>query len=400
MLLMEIAPTALPPRVVQSVAGTFHHFDLARELASRGFLTRIYSSFPWRRLRREGVPRDLVRTFPWIHGPWMIAGRYGLVPQWASRELAVKNARIFDSWVASRIEDCDAFVGLSGSALNSGRVVQRRGGKYICDRGSSHIRYQKLLLDEEYSRWGFKRAQVDPRVVEREENEYAQADAITVPSEFSCRSFIEMGVPASKLRKIPYGVRLNRFRKTGGPPTGSFDVLFAGSVSIRKGVPYLLEAFAKFRHPSKRLRLAGPVEAEMRSLFSRFDMTGVEVLGRQPQPDLARHMSASHVMVLPSIEEGLALVQGQALACGCPLISSVNSGGEDLFTDTMEGFMVPIRSPDAILERLTQLADDPDLRQRMSEAALQRVRSLGGWDSYGAQYAEFLAEMTAPVGKL
>lgn len=396
---MEIAPTAMPPRVVQSVAGTFHHFDLARELASRGFLTRIYSSFPWRRLRREGVPRELVHTFPWIHGPWMVAGRYGLAPQWASRELAVVNPRIFDSWVASRIEDCDAFVGLSGSALKSGRVVQGRGGKYICDRGSSHIRYQKMLLDEEYSRWGFGRAQVDPRVVEREESEYAQADAITVPSEFSRRSFIEMGVPASKLRKIPYGVRLDRFRKMGGPPADSFDVLFAGTVSIRKGIPYLLEAFARFRYPSKRLRLAGPVGPEMRSLFSRFDMTGVEVLGRQPQSELARWMNASHVMVLPSIEEGLALVQGQALACGCPLISSVNSGGEDLFTDTVEGFLVPIRSPAAILERLTQLADGPDLRRRMSEAALQRVHSLGGWDSYGAQYAEFLEEMTAPIGR-
>src|SRR6185312_6448657 len=100
MLLMEMAPIPLP-RVIQSVAGTFHHFDLARELASRGFLTRIYSSFPWRRLRREGVPREFVRNFPWIHGPWMVAGRYGLVPQWASRELAVENPRIFDAWVAS-----------------------------------------------------------------------------------------------------------------------------------------------------------------------------------------------------------------------------------------------------------------------------------------------------------
>ncbi len=396
---MEIAPTALPPRVVQSVAGTFHHFDLARELASRGFLTRIYSSFPWRRLRREGVPRELVRTFPWIHGPWMVAGRYGLMPQWASRELAVENARIFDSWVASRIEDCDAFVGLSGSALKSGRVVQSRGGKYICDRGSSHIRYQKMLLDEEYSRWGLGRAQVDPRAVEREENEYAQADAITVPSEFSRRSFVEMGVPASKLRKIPYGVRLDRFMKMGEPPAHCFDVLFAGTVSIRKGVPYLLEAFAKFKYPSKQLRLAGPVEPEMRSLFSRFNMTSVEVLGRQPQSELARWMNASHVMVLPSIEDGFGLVMAQAMACGTPVIASEHTGSFDLFTDGAEGSMVPIRSADAICERLTQLADDPDLRQRMSEAALQRVRSLRGWDSYGAQYAKFLAEMAAPIGR-
>ena len=67
-----------------------------------------------------------------------------------------------------------------------------------------------------------------------------------------------------------------------------------------------------------------------------------------PQDRLAAIMSSSHVMILPSIEEGLALVQAQAMACGCPLISSTNTGGEDLFSDGVEGFVVPIRSPEAI----------------------------------------------------
>ena len=85
-------------------------------------------------------------------------------------------------------------------------------------------------------------------------------------------------------------------------------------------------------------------------------------------------MSSSHVMVLPSIEEGLALVQAQAMACGCPLISSVHTGGEDLFQDGVEGFLVPIRSPEAIHDRLAQLASDPDLRQRISDAGQLRIR--------------------------
>lgn len=88
-------------------------------------------------------------------------------------------------------------------------------------------------------------------------------------------------------------------------------------------------------------------------------------------------MSSSHVLVLPSVEEGLALVQAQTMACGCPLISSTNTGGEDLFSDGVEGFLVPIRSPEAIAERLQQVADDPDLQQRMSEAGSSRVRRIG-----------------------
>jgi glycosyltransferase involved in cell wall biosynthesis len=55
-----------------------------------------------------------------------------------------------------------------------------------------------------------------------------------------------------------------------------------------------------------------------------------------------------------------------------------------------EGFIVPIRSPEAILDALQQLADDPSLRQRMSEASLRRVRSLGGWHQYGENYSNFL----------
>jgi glycosyltransferase involved in cell wall biosynthesis len=256
------------------------------------------------------------------------------------------------------------------------------------------MRYQDGILSEEFRRWGVEVWPSQPDKIERAEIEYAQADVITVPSEFVRRSFIEMGVPEDKLRKIPYGVRLERFQKTAKPPRDSFDVLFAGTVSLRKGIPYLLEAFQRFRHSRKRLRIAGPVDLNMQSIFARFDMTGVEVLGRQPQAKLAELMSSSHVMVLPSIEEGLALVQGQALACGCPLISSLHSGGEDLFTDGVEGFLVPIRSPEAILDRLSQLADDPDLRNRMSEAAQQRVKSLGGWKHYGQSFSTMLQELT------
>lgn len=382
-------------QVIQAVNGVFHHFDLARELESRGYLKRIYSTFPWRRLAREGVPRERVRMFPWMHTPLLALEQRWRLPRSLSLRLHAANFPLFDGWMASRIEECDAFVALSGSGLKTGGVVQSRGGLYVCDRGSSHIRYQDSIVREEYAHWGFPLEACSPRMMEREEAEYARADAITVPSEFARRSFLEMGIPAEKVFKVPYGVRLERFQKTKEPPRDSFEVLFAGTVSLRKGVPYLIEAFQKLKHPRKRLRLAGPVEAAAEQLLQKLDMTDVEVLGRMPQPKLAEWMSASHVMVLPSIEEGLALVQGQALACGCPLISSLHTGGEDLFSDGVEGFLVPIRSSDAILERLTQLADDAALRERMSEAALQRVKTLGGWAEYGAKYSELLARLTS-----
>ena len=88
--------------------------------------------------------------------------------------------------------------------------------------------------------------------------------------------------------------------------------------------------------------------------------------------------------------EGLAMVQGEALACGCPVIASTNTGGKDLFTDGKEGFIVPIRSADAIAEKLQLLADNPDLRQTMSDAAIKRVQDIGGWDNYGNEFAKLI----------
>lgn len=381
-------------QVIVAVAGTFWQFDLANELESRGHLKRIYSTFPWFRLEREGLPRDRVRTFPWIHGPWMASQRYVTLPQSLSRYVQLANLKIFDAWVARRIEPCDAFVALSGAGLKTGRVVQSRGGRHVCDRGSSHIRFQRAILDEEYARWGFERENVDPRVVEREEAEYAQADAITVPSEFARGTFLKADVDAAKLVKIPYGVRLDRFRRTSEPPSDSFNVLFAGTVSVRKGIPYLLEGFAQLKHSSKKLRLAGPVEPEMRSLLRRFDLKDVEVLGRQTQEELAKWMNTSHAIVLPSVEDGFGLVMAQAMACGTVVIASEHTGGPDLVTDGVEGFIVPIRSPEAICERLTRLAEDSGLQRRMSEAALARVQKLGGWSDYGRQYEALLQRLT------
>ena len=380
-------------RIVQSVCGVFWQFDLAREMESRGYLTRIYSTFPWQRLKREGVPRERIRSFPWIHTPLIAAGRYIRVPKRLNWDWAYLNFRSFDSWVAGRIEDCDAVISLSGAGLKSGQTVQRRGGRYVCDRGSSHIRYQNAIMNEEYARWGFKIQACDPRIVEREEAEYAQADAIFVPSEFARRSFIEMGVPAAKVKTIPYGVWLDRFRPTRERSAESFDILFAGTVSLRKGIPYLLEAFRKLHHPGKRLRLAGPVEPQVATLLARENLDGVDVLGRMPQTKLAEYMSLSHVLVLPSIEDGFGLVMAQAMACGAVVVSSDNTGGPDLYTHGVEGFVVPIRQPDALAERLQQLADDPDLRLRMSDAAMQRVKELGGWHDYGEKCAHHLREL-------
>lgn len=333
--------------------------------------------------------------FPWVHAPQIYLTRWWDLNTPINRNITCMVYSTFDSWVARAMPRCDVYVAHAGCGQASGRRAQELGAKYVCDRGSSHIRYQDRIVGEEYRRWGLQRMICDPRVIAREEAEYEQADAVVVPSEFARRSYVEMGVPAHKVHKIPYGVRLERFRRVVEPAPDRFEVLFVGGVNLRKGFPYLLQAFQKLSHPGKRLRMVGNVSGDIKEVLATLPQEGVEFVGHLPQDQLETVMSSSHVMVLPSIEDGFGMVMTQAMACGCPVISSCNTGGPDVYEDGKEGFVVPIRSAHAIRERLQQLADDPALQRQMSAAALQRVTSIGGWQEYGDGYTALLQNMVS-----
>ena len=230
-------------RVVLSVPGVFHHFALARELAQRGHLSRVNTTFPWARIQREGIERNLVRTFPYIH-PLAIAIQRKLHPPDGFRTwIDSATAQSFDRFAAATLPPCDVLIAMSGSGLKTGRRAQAQGATYICDRGSSHMRYQVNILNEEYERWGCAVENRLSPALEREEAEYAAADYILVPSEFSRRSFIEMGVPPEKLFKAVLAADTRRFYPVDVPEDEVFSVLYVGQISFRKGLPYLLEAF-------------------------------------------------------------------------------------------------------------------------------------------------------------
>jgi len=383
-------------KVTQISVGRFHHFHLARQMERLGLLENIYTGYPSFKLKDEqGIDKEKIKTFPWLHTPYMKRGKLGLDKlEWLNKEWEWLVKQSLDKFVASKINHPTILISLSGFGLDSGKAAKKEGGFHICDRGSSHIRFQDKILREEYANWGFKFNGVDPRVIDKEEAEYDQADKITIPSEFVRKSFIEMGVPAHKLKKIVYGARLDRFKKSAEPSSNVFRVLWVGNVSIRKGFMYALEAFQKLNFSSKEFMVIGAVEPEIKELIRNHNLTGVTFAGVIDNSELPVAYSQAHVFLIASLEEGLAMVQGEALACGCPVIATTNTGAEDLITDGKEGFIVPIRSSQAITDRLQQLADEPALRQSMSEAAIQKVKSIGGWDSYGTDFSQLFKEIT------
>jgi len=378
--------------VVLSTIGKFHTFDLARQLHKRGALKTIYSGYPLFKLKKESLPKQSVKTFPYLHAPYMrFAPRYTparFLWEWQDRVW-------FDRFVAGQLPECDVFCGLSGSGLHSGRRAKFRGAKYVCDRGSAHIRVQDRILREEFELQGIPYPGVDPRIIMREEEEYEAADLITVPSAFAMNTFLEAGVPRRKMRLATYGVDLGMFHACTARQPDDFNVVFVGGLSVRKGIRYLLDAFQQLQCKNKRLTLVGTVLPEMEATINALRHNPrIQVRGHVPQEKLKEILSASHALVLPSVEDGLGLVQVQALACGCPVIATQNTGAQDVFTDGKEGFIVPIRDAAVIAERLQRLADDPELSTTMSQAAVQRVKSISGWDRYGDRMFQIFSEAT------
>ena len=386
--------------VTQVALGRFHHFHLARQLEQRGRLAAIWSGYPRFKLKDEGgIAPHKIHSFPWFYVPAQATPRLPVIGASPSLRhyMHWRAIEAIDRRVAASLDAPTILVGLSGGGLHAGQRAQALGGAHICDRGSTHIRFQDAILAQEYARWDIPYHPIDPRVVAKEEAEYANADLITVPSQFCFQTFVDAGVPADHIRVIPYGGRLDRFAPTGAPDPDAFTLLFVGNVTIRKGIPYLLQAFAGLSHPRKRLKIIGAVDPETEPLLRTLPLASVEFLGPVPNAALAGHYSGADAMVLPSLEEGLALVMAEAMACGCPVIASANSGALNLFSDGVEGRIVPVRSTPALLEAMEALAQDRATAREMRDRARKRIESLGGYDRYGGQWAALLDELeTAP----
>ncbi|NLE44828.1 MAG: glycosyltransferase family 4 protein [Chloroflexi bacterium] len=364
--------------VVISVGDTFWAYHVVRAALQAGYLKRFLTT----RLDRAElrIDRRMVRE---IRAPDLI-GR-------GIRRIAPLNRLFTWNWVkdnlfdllASRhVPDSDIFHVWTGYGLHSLRKARDRGARIVVERGSTHPLTQQQLMAEEYERWNVPPPTMVSRWTEKQVAELAEADQIIIPSEFVRRSMIENGVPEGKLVQIPYGVDLQRFQPADRSDD-VFRVLFAGAVSLRKGIPYLLDAIDRLDRPDIELVIVGYVTEDAHHIVSRYrDRRGFRFIGPVRQHDLPRYYQASSVFVLPSIEEGSARVTYEAMACGLPSIVTPHVGS--IIQDGVEGFTVPIRDPDAIADRLEKLYRDGSMRRTMGRAAHHKVQSYT-WQRYSSQ---------------
>jgi glycosyltransferase involved in cell wall biosynthesis len=367
--------------ITVSVFGRFHAFYLAHQLQKHGHLQRLITSYPKFEVRKYGITDSKtcsLLTYELV--------RRGLtrVPSWIKPDMDLRFwlSERFDHAACSHIpKGTELFIGWSSFSEEGLLRARGLGAVTILERGSSHIEYQRDILHQEYSKYGLEACLPHPQIVEKEKREYAIADYIEVPSTFAYQSFVEKGIDEKKLIRGFRGVDLSNFHKLP-KQDNVFRVVFAGAMVLRKGVHYLLQAFVELNLPNSELWLLGGKKPEIESFFRKYDGY-FRYFGAVPQAKLHEYYSQCSVFVICSIEEGLAMVQPQAMACGLPLICTTNTGGEDLIEDGKEGFIVPIRDVDALKERILRLYDQKDLCHKMGQAAYRKVRSGLTWDDYG-----------------
>lgn len=387
-------------KVTISVKGRFHAFNLARELQARGHLHRLITTYPTFEAGKYGIERNKIRSHPVLE---VIDRAYRRLPGWMRSKYNGQYvmAELVDiAAVPSIPRDADIFVGWSSFSLHAIARAKSYGARTVVERGSSHIAFQRDLLREEYDRHGIAGESPHPAVVDKELMEYEAADFIAVPSEFVRQTFLERGMPPEKLLHLPYGVSLDDFHPQ--PKADQvFRIIHCGAISVRKGIPYLLQAFSELDLPNAELRLIGNVTDEIKPWLGRYSRREVVWAGPFPQKELYRHYSQGSVFCLASIEEGLAMVLAQAMACGLPVICTHNSGGADIVRDGIDGFVVPIRDVAALKEKIVQLYEDHVARETMGASARQRVHQGFSWSNYGdrvvAEYNRIMSGGRAPV---
>jgi glycosyltransferase involved in cell wall biosynthesis len=358
-------------RISIAVHGRFHAFELAAALLEAGHDVHLLTNYPRRVVARWFAPDRTTSMV--LHGVLTrAANRVCGGEQPALVEGGLK--KLFGGWAARKHLRRHPDVVHCWSGVAEETLLAGAGEVCTVARGSSHIGAQHALLTEEQARVGMRLEKPSRWIMQREQREYTLADRIIVPSEFARRTFLEHGVSEEKVRVVNLSVRATGFEAPRKNIEARLErlksrrplrVLYAGMLSYRKGM-HDLHAVLQTCGREMDFRLVGAVLPECRA-FARDAAKLAKVEPAVPQQELPDVYAWGDVFLLPTIEDGFAVVLAQAQAAGLPIICTTNCGGPDIIANGGQGWVVPIRSPESIIERLRWCNDNRDEVARMVE---------------------------------
>lgn len=266
----------------------------------------------------------------------------------------------------------DVFFGFNTGCLETFELMRQRNVVTICDQ-IDPARVEQEIVEQEALRWpGWQK---QPGTIPEEywqhmQAEWESASLILVNSEWSKRALAKQGVPLEKMFIVPCAYEPEKThvparRNMEGPLT----VLWIGTVILRKGIQYLIEAARLLKdNPRVRIIVGGPIQISEQAVKSA--PSNMQFLGRITRDQTEDWYRKADVFVLPTISDGFAITQVEAMAQALPVITTPNCG--DVVTDGMDGFIVPAGDAKALALAIERLDQDRKMLREMSYRALDK----------------------------
>lgn len=350
----------------------FHLLDLARELVHQGYDVRFYSYVPNKRCQKFGLGKEYCYSLLWLAMPFIALHK--IFPK-VDYLIRFRNS-IMDFYLSHFMRKCDIFIALGTVYKQSFVAAKKHGSITIMEWGSKHIDEQQKILAKIHAHLNKEYYN------KRSRDAYELVDYISVASQHVVDSFLLHDYPIEKLFKNPYGVDLSMF--SSRPDVNKeYDFIMVGGWSYRKGCDLIVEAIRKTRYTLLHVGSLVDVPFPEEERFTHIDSVA--------QSKLIEFYAQAKVFVLPSREEGLAMVQVQAIACNLPLIGSKNSGAKDLkemvkypeYVTVLNEYTVDalIKAMDEAMASYSSFGD-----KIYAGTAIENLT----WEAYGRRYAEFL----------
>lgn len=256
----------------------------------------------------------------------------------------------FDRAAARELAADDIVIAFSGQCLRTLKRARRLGaGRIVLVSPTNHITRVARAHERARALYPIERSWLSSRLVERCLREYEIADVIQVSSTQARDSFVAEGVPGAKIEHFTLTPD-RRFHP--GPrrrADGVMRIVYVGSLSVAKGVPVLLDAFARLERKATLTLVGGWSTRTMRQFIERRTRDDSRILAITGDP--LPHLRAADVFVHPSFDDGFGLAPAEALACGVPVIVTTDTGMKELIK-TDAGVIVPSGDVTALVKAL------------------------------------------------
>lgn len=373
-----------------------------REILTEFHTTVAFFGSAWPgELRRRVYPeaiKKFTRTHPWREAVRLTAQRLGWENftrherGWASVDAVYRSL----DWKVARSLDpqkTPAVYCYEDGALETFRAAQRLGIRRIYDLPIGYWRAARKILSREAERRPAWAPTLDglndsPEKLERKDEELRLAQRIIVASSFTAQTLDDCSFPTAPVSVIPYGADDPCEVRSPVRRQGPLRVLFVGSLSQRKGVAEVFESLATMGRHAELTMIGRKTGAKCGALDQSLE--SCRWVPSLPREKILAEMRSHDVLVFPSLFEGFGLVVTEAMSQGMPVITTTHTCGPDVLTDGEDGFIVPIRDPQAIAEKLELLHRDRERLADMSEAARKKAEGLK-WADYRRRIVEVVA---------